>query len=197
MHALRSNTVRLVVVGAAACGLIVACSSSNRDTGRNQASKIERGRYLAAIGGCNDCHTPKVMTASGPVLDTTRLLAGHTAGTAVPPVLVSPLRPDGWAIVATSDLTAWAGPWGASFAANLTPDRTGMEGWTADQFIDGMRTGKHMGVGRPILPPMPWQNLDALTDDDLRALFAYLQSIKPVSNTVPPPAPPAPPGPSR
>lgn len=137
------------------------------------------------------------MTASGPALDTTRLLAGHTAGTALPPILVSPLSKDGWAIVSTADLTAWAGSWGASFAANLTPDPTGIAGWTPDQFIQAMRTGRHLGVGRAILPPMPWQNVGALTDDDLRAVFAYLQSLKPVSNTVPAPTPPAPPGPSR
>ena len=53
-------------------------------------------------------------------------------------------------------VTAWAGPWGVSYAANLTPDkRTGIGAWTADQFIKTMRTGKHLGVGRPVLPPMP------------------------------------------
>jgi len=49
-------------------------------------------------------------------------------------------------------LTARAGPWGVSYAANLTPNkRTGLGGWTADQFIRTMRTGKHLGVGRPVL----------------------------------------------
>jgi cytochrome c553 len=95
-------------------------------------------------------------------------------------------------VIAKADLTAWAGPWGVSFAANLTPDPTGMSGWTAEQFIQTMRTGKRMGTGRALLPPMPWQNIGALTDDDLRALFAYLQSLKPVSNAVPLPSPPAP-----
>ena len=89
------------------------------------------------------------------------------------------------------ELTAWAGPWGVSFAANLTPDKaTGLGTWTADQFIKSMRTGKHMGVGRPILPPMPVQNFAALSDADLTALFAYLRSIKPIPNQVPAPLPP-------
>ncbi|HZQ59913.1 MAG TPA: diheme cytochrome c-553, partial [Casimicrobiaceae bacterium] len=88
------------------------------------------------------------------------------------------------------DLTAWAGPWGVSYAANLTPDKTGIAGWTVDQFIQAMRTGKHLGVGRPILPPMPWQQIGKLTDRDLRAIYAYLKSLKPIDNQVPAPTPP-------
>lgn len=89
------------------------------------------------------------------------------------------------------DLTAWVGPWGISFAANLTPDvETGLGGWTAAQFIQSMRTGKHLGVGRPILPPMPVSALAAMTDPDLNAMFAYLKSLKPIKNLVPAPMPP-------
>ncbi|HEY1461040.1 MAG TPA: hypothetical protein VGH59_13395 [Casimicrobiaceae bacterium] len=89
------------------------------------------------------------------------------------------------------DFTAWAGPCGISFAANLTPDKaTGLGGWTAEQFIQSTRTGKHLGVGRPILPPMPIASLATLTDADLKAIFAYLKSIKPISNQVPPSLPP-------
>ncbi len=88
-------------------------------------------------------------------------------------------------------LHPWAGPWGISFAANLTPDAaTGLGGWTATQFIQTMRTGKHLGAGRPILPPMPVYALAAMTDPDLKALFAYLKSLKPVQNQVPAPVPP-------
>jgi hypothetical protein len=54
-----------------------------------------------------------------------------------------------------------------------------------------MRTGKHMGVSRPILPPMPWQQLAAMSDDDLKAVYAYLRTIPPVVNHVPDPVPPA------
>jgi len=92
--------------------------------------------------------------------------------------------------VASNDATAWVGPWGISFAANLTPDATGLGGWTEEQFIQTMRTGKHLGVGREILPPMPWFGVAALPDEDLKALFAYLQSLKPISNNVPQPLPP-------
>jgi len=56
--------------------------------------------------------------------------------------------------------------------------------------IQAMRTGKHVGTGRAILPPMPWQDYGLMTDDDLRAVFAYLRSLKPVVNAVPAPVPP-------
>jgi hypothetical protein len=101
------------------------------------------------------------------------------------------MAPGKWSAMTNDDLTAWAGPWGVSFAANLTPDKaTGLGAWTADQFIKTMRTGKHMGVGRPILPPMPVQNVAALGDADLAALFAYLRSLKPIQNQVPAPLTP-------
>lgn len=87
---------------------------------------------------------------------------------------------------------AWAGPWGVSFTANLTPDQnTGLGVWTEDVFIAALRSGKHMGTGRPILPPMPWMWISKMTDDDLKAVFAYLRTIKPITNHVPDPIPPA------
>src|SRR5204862_295164 len=79
-------------------------------------------------------------------------------------------------------LTAWAGPWGISYGANLTPDKPGIGAWTADLFIKTMRTGKHLGVGRQILPPMPWQQIGRLTDRDLRAEYTYLRSFTPIEN---------------
>jgi cytochrome c len=87
-------------------------------------------------------------------------------------------------------MTAWTGPWGVSYTANLTPDPSGLGAWNEDIFINTMRTGKHWGQGRPILPPMPWFNYAKMTDDDLKAVFAYLQSIPPVHNHVPQPVPP-------
>jgi mono/diheme cytochrome c family protein len=170
--------------------LVVACA---REEGppREDADAIARGRYLVTLGGCNDCHTPKLLTPKGPVPDSSRMLAGHPADSKVPPVPPGVLGPDGWGALVTADLTAWAGPWGVSFTANLTPDNTGLAPWTPEQFIQTMRTGKHLGTGRPILPPMPWYDIGKLTDDDLRAVFAYLRTLKPVQNPVPAPVPPA------
>jgi len=88
--------------------------------------------------------------------------------------------------------TAIAGPWGVSFTRNLTPDReTGLGDWTEKDFIQTIRTGKRMGHGRALLPPMPWFNYAEATDDDLKAIWAYLRSIPAVKNRVEEPRPPA------
>jgi hypothetical protein len=97
-----------------------------------------------------------------------------------------------WGVNGSWDLTAWSGPWGVSCAANLTPDRnTGLGIWTEDMFLKAIRTGRHMGVSRQILPPMPWEAFRTMTDDDLRAIFAYLQTLTPIRNHVPDPVAPA------
>jgi hypothetical protein len=139
--------------------------------------------------GCNDCHTPLKMGPKGPEPDLTRLLSGHPQDLVMPPAPAIGAGPWGWVGAAT--MTAFSGPWGTSFAANLTPDpETGTGTWTAKTFIEAMRNGRHEGQGRPLLPPMPYQNLAAATDDDLRAIFEYLQSIPKVSNRVPQPIDP-------
>jgi hypothetical protein len=48
-----------------------------------------------------------------------------------------------------------------------------------------------MGEGRPILPPMPWEDIGKAKDGDLKDIFAYLQSLTPVKNAVHDPIPPA------
>jgi mono/diheme cytochrome c family protein len=173
--------------------LIMSSPGNTQQPGtKPSADTVKRGKYLVTIGGCNDCHTPKIMTAMGPAGDTTRLLMGHPAGQSLPPVPNELIGPDKWGAVTNSDLTAWLGPWGVSFSANLTPDKTtGMGAWTESAFIKAMRTGRHMGAGRPILPPMPWPSYGQMTDEDLKAIFAYLKSIKPIQNEVPLPIPPA------
>jgi mono/diheme cytochrome c family protein len=150
-------------------------------------TQVERGRYLIQLGGCHDCHTPKV----GADLDTKRLLSGQPANEKTPTVPKDLISPTRWGVVANNHLTTWVGPWGASYAANLTPDKqTGLGNWTADMFIAALRTGKIRGNGRPMLPPMPWQMYKDVTDADLRAMFAYLQSLPPINNLVPGPLPP-------
>ena len=181
-----------------ACGIIVSATAALAASPCALAQKgskeqLKRGEYLVGYGGCNDCHSPKVMTPNGPAPDTLRRLSGHPANAQLPPVPAGILgpNPDQWGGITNNDLTAWAGPWGISFAANLTPDTaTGLGGWTSDQFIKTMRSGKHLGVGRPVLPPMPWYDIAVLTDQDMKAMFAYLKSLKPIQNRVPAPIPP-------
>jgi mono/diheme cytochrome c family protein len=160
-----------------------------------QQTAVERGKYLTTIGGCNDCHTPMKMGPNGPEPDTARLLSGHPQGLEMPEV---PRLSEPWMMAAGATMTVFAGPWGTSYAINLTPDNdTGIGLWSEQVFVNALKTGRHMGVGRPILPPMPWPNTAQMTDEDLKAIYAYLRSIEPKKNQVPdavilepPPAPP-------
>jgi hypothetical protein len=154
-------------------------------------SQVERGKYLVMVGGCNDCHSPKIFTAKGPIPDTTRLLSGFQSHEALPEIPKGIIGPNGWGGLINSDMTAFVGPWGVSFAANLTPDpKTGIGDWPEEMFIKVLRSGKFMGMSRDILPPMPWQAIGQMSDADLKAIFAYLKSLPPVENLVPAPLPP-------
>lgn len=152
-------------------------------------ARIKRGEYLVRTMGCNDCHTPWKMGDNGPEPDMSRALTGHPQDMVMPP---PPKLPEGpWIGLIGATNTAWAGPWGVSFTANLTPDmETGLGKWTEEMFIATMKTGRREGKGRPLLPPMPYPVVAELTDLDIRSLFAYLQSLKPVSNRVPAPVDP-------
>jgi mono/diheme cytochrome c family protein len=151
---------------------------------------VKRGDYIVTTASCNDCHSPKKMTQMGPVEDSTKLLSGHPANEPLPPLDTKPTQPGNW-IYISPDLTVFVGPWGISYTANLTPDSaTGIGAWSEQTFINTIRNGKHLGNGRPILPPMPWNYVAKLTDDDLKAVFAYLKSLPPISNKVPAPVSP-------
>jgi hypothetical protein len=171
--------------------------SSNDDSAaaRNRyggyESQVKWGEHIVSYSGCNDCHTPKKMGPRGPENDTTLMLSGHPAQMPAPDVNRSEMEKKGLAV--TQTLTAWVGPWGISYAANLTPDSTGIGGWKEEQFVYAIREGKYKGLpeSRPLLPPMPWQDIRNMTDDELKAVFAYLKSIKPISNAVPAAASPA------
>lgn len=154
------------------------------------SEKVARGRYLVTVAGCNDCHTPWTMGADGPGPDMSRMLSGHPERLdlpAPPPVIDGP-----WPVTVSDTNTAWSGPWGVSYTANLTPDpETGLGKWTLRDFIATIRSGRHLGRGREILPPMPIQMYKHFTDEDLAAIFSFLRTIPPVRIRVPEPSPPA------
>jgi hypothetical protein len=156
----------------------------------NAKNEIIRGKYLVGIMGCNDCHSPKRMGQNGPEIIPELLLSGYPSER---PVVNfdSPLLKEGFAIF-YPDLTAAAGPWGISFAGNLTPDATGTGNWTEEQFKIALTQGKFKGLenARMLLPPMPWFNYSEMKDEDIHAVFKYLQSINPVENVVPAPVSP-------
>ena len=151
---------------------------------------VERGRYLVAIMACSDCHTPLKLGVNGPEPDMSRLLSGHPEDFRMG---ASPeLGTGGWLWAGASSNTAFAGPWGVSYAVNLTPDdESGIGVWTEEMFINAIRNGSKFGSGRELKPPMPWPAYANATDEDLRAIFAYLRSLRPIVNHVPEWLPPA------
>lgn len=150
----------------------------------------ERGKYMVDVLGCADCHTPKKMKEQGPVNDMEKYLMGFDASTELSPVPENvPIGP--W-VLFKGDLTAAVGPWGTSFAGNLTPHETGIGTWSLEQFTKALREAKYKGMenSRPIMPPMP-RHYAYLTDEDVEAIYVYLKSIKPIENLVPGYIPPS------
>jgi hypothetical protein len=172
-----------LVLGIAVAVVSTACRNEAGPVQAAAVDPVERGRYLVQIMGCGDCHTPLKAGPSGPVPDESRALSGHPEGMVLGP---APTLDGGWMWTGAATNTAFAGPWGLSYAPNLTPDEeSGMGMWTEEMFVEAMRTGKKFGGGRPIMPPMPWPAYAHATDDDLKAVFAYLRMVPPVVNHVP------------
>ena len=153
-------------------------------------SQAKWGEHLVLIGGCHDCHTPKIMTPMGPADDSTLILSGHPEKLPAPEVDRKLMESKG--LVVTADFTAWIGPWGITYSANLTPDETGLGSWKEEQFLYALKnsTSKGLSGGRPLLPPMSMMPVKHMTDDELKAIFAYLKTIKPIKNNSVQPTPP-------
>jgi mono/diheme cytochrome c family protein len=184
------KTIGLIVTGIAT--VIISCTDSTIKTESNtkvldSSQLIKRGEYLITIGGCDDCHSPKKMGANGPEIDMDRRLSGFPSSRPMP-AFDSNLVKKGIAQF-NEDLTAAAGPWGISFASNLTSDATGAGSWPLQNFKYALRHGKWKGLegSRGLLPPMPWLNFAKMSDEDLEAMYAYLKTTKPVENVMPAP----------
>ena len=185
----RRTSVFLTLTLALAATMYGAATGAQAPAERSKGASIERGAHLVRTMGCHDCHTPFKMGPRGPEPDMSRALTGHPSDLVMPPPPTLPHGPWVWLGAATN--TAFAGPWGVSFTANLTPDKeTGLGDWDFETFKATIRSGRDRGKGRQILPPMPWPVVSQLTDGDLEALFNYLQSLPPVRNKVPSPVDP-------
>jgi cytochrome c553 len=171
MNRLRLAMLVLVAIGISMAAFAVAQSSKQAapaskskaasSEAKPTAAVLERGKKLATFGGCVDCHTPGALYGAP---DFTRQLSGSELG--------------------------WSGPWGTSYARNLTPDlETGLGYYKEHEIILALKSGKRLD-GKPMLPPMPWQNIANLSDADMHALVAYLQSLPPVAHQVPEALPP-------
>jgi mono/diheme cytochrome c family protein len=156
----------LAVVAAACAVLALSCTAGQQTTDTSASDPVARGRYLTTVAGCNDCHTPGGLYGAP---DSTRLLSGSEVG--------------------------WTGFWGTTFARNLTPDSTGLAAWSEEDIVRALRQGQRPD-GSPILPPMPWPAYANLTDEDARAIAAFLKSIPAVNHPVPDRLPPGTPAPT-
>ena len=76
-----------------------------------------------------------------------------------------------------------ATPFGTVLSANLTPDATGLKGWTGDQFYRAMHEGIAAN-GEHLYPAFPYNFFTRMPRADTDALFAYLQSLPPVPHSV-------------
>lgn len=190
----KSNFLILLLLAMSIANISTSCSNNPKASDEGFVTKpediINNGEYLVSIMGCNDCHSPKRMGTNGPEIIPELMLSGYPSDRPVIKFSDS-LFKDGFAMF-YPDLTAAAGPWGISFAGNLTPDETGIGNWTEEQFKKAITQGKFKGIdgGRMLLPPMPWFNYASLKDEDINAIFMYLKSITPVENVVPQPVSP-------
>ena len=191
------NTLRKFIgVAGLVCWIVASSPAAEPPVAKDPASTPEsvtlaRGRYLVTLGGCHDCHTPKLMTDKGPALDTKRLLSGFPSSEKAPAVPEGVIGPKSWGGLFTNDLTGWAGPWGISFASNLTPDKeTGIGAWTGKNVHQDPSDGKDTRWSPHRCRRCPGRSIQQASDKDLKAMFAYLMSLPPVRNMVPAPVPP-------
>ncbi|MFY7900077.1 MAG: diheme cytochrome c-553 [Chitinophagaceae bacterium] len=168
---------------------IIACSNSvnkkDEQTIISNDSLISKGAYLVNIAGCGDCHSPKIMTEFGPVADSTRLFSGHRSTVKTPDISKDAFK-KGW-VLFNDESTILATGGFISYSANITSDETGIGNWSFEQFKTAMTKGKWKGLenSRNLFPPMPWMNYQHMKEEDLKAIFAFLKSTKPVDNIVP------------
>jgi mono/diheme cytochrome c family protein len=188
---MNSRVIQIYCTAAALAALVTTLlTASPRAAAADNTTPVARGKYLVNTSGCHDCHTPFKLGPNGPEPDMSRMLSGHPESLVMPPAPALPAGP--WLVTSAATNTAFAGPWGVSFTANLTPDAdTGLGQWTLKDFMSTIRTGRHMGRGRPVLPPMPIPVYNNLTDADLEAVYAYLRTVPPIKNRVPEPLAPA------
>jgi mono/diheme cytochrome c family protein len=125
-----------------AAGLALAAEAfaADRVPRDAKAKSIERGRYIVATAGCNDCHTAGFIPSAGKAPEKEWL---------------------------KGDAVGFRGPWGTTYPSNL---RLYFAGVSEKAFIADARSGR-------MRPPMPWFNLAAMTDADLRAIHRYVRSL--------------------
>ncbi|HNU89433.1 MAG TPA: c-type cytochrome [Ferruginibacter sp.] len=188
---MRTKVSAIIIAAVALTVSVISCDNTKENTTASQTisndSLVKRGSYLVNAMGCDDCHSPKKMGQHGPEVIPELRFSGYPSDRPVGKVDSSVIK-NGWTLFGP-DFTNAAGPWGVSFAANISSDETGIGTWSEAQFLTAIRKGKYKGLegSRDLLPPMPWSMYRNLNDTDLKSIFAFLKSTPPVKNMVPAP----------
>ncbi len=126
---------------------------------RPTAAQIEHGRYLANhVAVCIDCHSERDFSKlTGPVLAGSEGKGGEGF-----------LREAGFP--------------GNFYARNITPAH--LSDWTDGEIYRAITTGVSRD-GRAMFPVMPYKNYGQMAPDDIKAIVAYVRSLKPIPNEVP------------
>ena len=154
------RTVSRLVIGMMLLGMATGCDEDDGYTAHEQL--VARGNYLVQhVSACGDCHTPRTMTGQ---LDLTRWLAG---------------------VPVFADLDPGNPNVGAIGAPNLTPDSTGLQAWTDAQIKTAIQDGRDSN-GEALFPIMPYWVYHNMKASDVDAVVAYLRSVAPQRNAIPP-----------
>jgi hypothetical protein len=190
---MKKSILALTAIAGAVSIALIACQGGAKaeivSEEISQDSLVKRGSYLVNAIGCDDCHSPKIFGPKGPEVIPELRFSGYPGDRPLQKAELNAVKL-GWGLL-NHDLTSAVGPWGASFSANISSDETGIGAWTESQFIKAIREGKIKGMdeSRPMLPPMPWSTYKNLSDTDLKSIFAFLKTSKPIRNIVPAPIP--------
>jgi len=191
---MRTSIVITLFIASALSIAVAACTSTSARTTDtavklDSAAMVARGSYLVNAIGCDDCHSPKRMGPQGPEIIPELRFSGFPHNGQLPVIDTTEIK-KGWTLF-SPDLTSAVGPWGVSFAGNITSDGSGIGNWKEENFIRALREGKYKGLenSRPLLPPMPWTTYKNLSDEDLKSIFTFLKTTNPVNNVVPAPRP--------
>ncbi|MEI9809911.1 MAG: diheme cytochrome c-553 [Bacteroidota bacterium] len=187
---MKKSVLIIVAITASISFAVIACNNTSAKSESaviiSQDSMIKRGSYLVNAIGCDDCHSPKKLGPNG--LNWIWNIAWWLPCQYAIGKPNTSVMKDGFMLFAM-DLTSAVGPWGQSYSANISSDETGIGNWSEEQFLVAIREGKSKGLkeARPLLPPMPWTVYRNMSDTDLKSIFAYLKTTKPVHNVVPGP----------
>jgi mono/diheme cytochrome c family protein len=110
--------------------------------------RVDRGRYVVLIAGCNDCHTAAYAESMGQVPESQWLMG---------------------------DALGWQGPWGTTYAPNL---RLSLAQMTEAEWVAFARNLQSR-------PPMPSFNLNQMSEDDLRSVYAFIRTLQPLGEPAP------------